>query len=58
MNARTSERPRRIQPSEEMMEQRSSYTSTVYELHPGDPRHAVCDINDIIKLLEAVDGTA
>lgn len=37
------------------LENRGGRDSVVYELHPGDPRHAVCDINDIIALLEARD---
>lgn len=39
-----------------MLQNRGCRDGVVYELHPGDPRHAICGIDDIIALLEAANG--
>lgn len=34
---------------------RGAYADEIYELHPGDPRHATCRASDIAALLEIVE---
>lgn len=37
-----------------IMKARGHRDNFIYELHPGDPRHAVCRLDDILELLELV----